>query len=90
VHHVANHDRDNDDDNDGKNRPDAQINQGCFLSPLDGGDDGCATFGTRPRMVADLRAAFVTLNKGHKPRLNSPKFSFEYTAHNIFNVGFKC
>jgi hypothetical protein len=60
------HDPENDDEDEGKTRPEAQINQGRLLPPFDGGDDGCAAFGTYPRMVADMRAAFVAWDEGHR------------------------
>ena len=48
-----------------QHQPNPQSNQDCPLPPLDGGDDRRAAMRTRPRMVADLSAAFVTLDEGH-------------------------
>jgi hypothetical protein len=43
-----------------------QSNSRCLLPPLDGGNDRRTAFWTSPRMVADLPAAFVTLDECHK------------------------
>jgi hypothetical protein len=50
---------------DGKNQTDAIFYKHRFLPPFDGGDDRRAAMRTRPCMVADLSAAFVTLDEGH-------------------------
>jgi len=45
-----------------QHQADAQANQEGLLPPFDGGNDRCAAMRTRPRMVADLTAAFVAFD----------------------------
>jgi hypothetical protein len=43
-----------------------QSHSRCLALPFNGGDDRRTAFGTSPRMIADLSAAFVTFDEGHK------------------------
>ena len=61
---VNNEPRGNGKDQD-ERQLNAQSNPRRFLPPFDGGDDRRAAMRTHPRMVADLSAAFVTLDEGH-------------------------
>jgi hypothetical protein len=65
VEHVVKGEPNNNAHDDRENDADTQLNQICFLPAFDGGDDRRAAFGTSPRMVADLSAAFVTLDECH-------------------------
>jgi hypothetical protein len=57
----------NNDDKDGcETQPDTKTYERRLLPSLDGGDDRRAAMRTRPRMVADLPAAFVAFDEGHK------------------------
>jgi len=57
----------NEDEHDcNKGQTDAQTYERRFLLPFDRGYDRRAAMRTRPRVVADLSAAFVAFDEGHK------------------------
>ena len=62
VENMTKGEPDEDTKDDCENNTDAQLNQICLLPAFDGGDDRRAAMRTRPRMVADLSAAFVALD----------------------------
>lgn len=82
VHEPMKCNRNDDDEDDHKDQPDAQMYERRFLFSFDSGDDRCAALGTRPRMVADLSAAFVAFDEGHKLRSRNLQF---LRAVNPFN-----
>jgi len=56
---VMNDNPADDSDDQAEHQPDNERIQDRLLPAFDGGDDWCAAMWTRPRMVADLSAAFV-------------------------------
>ena len=82
VHEVMESDPNNYGKDETKPQSDPQSNQSRLLPAFDGGDDRRAAMRTHPRMVADLSAAFVASDEGHKLRSRNLQF---LRAVNSFN-----
>jgi hypothetical protein len=65
IHDMMNGKPRDEADHQPKPETEDEIIQRRLLPPLDGGDDRRTAMRTRPRMVADLSAAFVALDEGH-------------------------